>query len=75
MHLPPNLEDQITVFVSPSYRMTKIYPKALGPLSVAFCDPQGYDGGILTPPDHDVMTYVTVYDVASNPVRSAVWFP
>jgi hypothetical protein len=34
--------------MSPSDRVGQLYPKALGPLSVAFSDSQGYGGGILT---------------------------
>jgi hypothetical protein len=45
---PPNLEGQVSVFMSPSERVTKLHPQALGSLFVAFCDSQGYGGGILT---------------------------
>jgi hypothetical protein len=49
LHLqPPNIEDQVPVFMSTSDRVTLLYPQALGSLFVAFCDSQGYDGGILT---------------------------
>jgi hypothetical protein len=44
----PNLEDQAPLFMSPSDRMTQLYPQALGSLSVAFYDSQGYGGNILT---------------------------
>jgi hypothetical protein len=44
----PNLEDQIPVFMSPSDRVTQLYPQAPGSLSVAFYDSQGYGGGIPT---------------------------
>jgi hypothetical protein len=45
---PPNLEDQIPVFMSPSDRVTQLYPQAPGSLFVAFYDSQGYSGGINT---------------------------
>jgi hypothetical protein len=44
----PNLEDQVPVFISPSDRVTQLYPQAPGSLFVAFCKSQGYGGGILT---------------------------
>jgi hypothetical protein len=34
--------------MSPSDRVAQLYPQALGSLSVAFYDSQGYSGGILT---------------------------
>jgi hypothetical protein len=43
-----NLEDQVSVFMSPSDRVAQVYPQALGSLSAAFYDSQGYGGGILT---------------------------
>jgi hypothetical protein len=42
-----NLEDQIRVFISPRNRGSELYPRGLGSLSVASCNAQGYDGGIL----------------------------
>jgi hypothetical protein len=43
----PNLEDQVSVFMSPSDRVAQLYPQAPGYLFVAFYDSQGYGGGIL----------------------------
>jgi hypothetical protein len=43
----PNLEGQVPVFISPSERVAQLYPQALGSLSVASYDSQGYGGGIL----------------------------
>jgi hypothetical protein len=42
----PYLEGQITVFISPSNRVARLYPQTLGSLSVASYDSQGYGGGI-----------------------------
>jgi hypothetical protein len=44
----PNLEGQVSVFISPSDRLAKIYPQAQGSLFVALYESQGYGGGILT---------------------------
>jgi hypothetical protein len=44
----PNLEDQIPVFMSPSDMVAQLYSQALGSLSVAIYDSQGYGGGIIT---------------------------
>jgi hypothetical protein len=44
----PNLEDQVSVFMSPSDMVTQLYPQEPGSLLVAFYDSQGYGGGILT---------------------------
>jgi hypothetical protein len=44
----PNLEGQVSVFISPSNRVAQLYPLALGSLFVASYDSQGYDGGIRT---------------------------
>jgi hypothetical protein len=45
----PNLEGQVPVFISsPRNRVAQIYPWALGSLSVASNDSQGYGGGILS---------------------------
>jgi hypothetical protein len=43
----PNLEGQVPVFVSPRNRGAQIYPRALGSLSIASYNSQGYNGGIL----------------------------
>jgi hypothetical protein len=46
----PNLEDQVSVFMSLSERIDQFYPQALGFTFVAYYDSQGYGGGILTRP-------------------------
>jgi hypothetical protein len=45
---PPNLEDQVSVFMSPSDRVAQLYPQVPGSLFVSFYVSQGYGGGILT---------------------------
>jgi hypothetical protein len=42
----PNLESQVSIFISPRNRVAKLYPQALGSLSVASYDSQGYGEGI-----------------------------
>jgi hypothetical protein len=44
----PNLEGQVPVFISSRNKVAQLYPRALGSLSVASYDLQGYGGGILT---------------------------
>jgi hypothetical protein len=44
----PNLEDQVSVFMSLCDRVAQLYPQAPGSLFVAFYDSQGYGGVILT---------------------------
>jgi hypothetical protein len=44
----PKLEDQVSVFMSPSNRVARIYPQAPSSLFIALYDSQGYGGGILT---------------------------
>jgi hypothetical protein len=44
----PNLESQVPVFISTRNRVAQIYPWALGSLSVASYDSQGYGGVILS---------------------------
>jgi hypothetical protein len=44
-----NLEDQVSVFMSPSDRVAQLYPQAVGSIFVAYYDSQGCGGGILTP--------------------------
>jgi hypothetical protein len=44
----PNLEDQVSAFMSPSDKVAQLYPQASGSFFVAFYDLQGYGGGILT---------------------------
>jgi hypothetical protein len=42
----PNLEGQVPVFISPTNRVVRLYPQAMGSLFVASYDSQGYGGGI-----------------------------
>jgi hypothetical protein len=42
----PNLEGQVPVFIYPRNKVVRIYPQAVGSLSVASYDSQGYSGGI-----------------------------
>jgi hypothetical protein len=44
--LHPNPKLEVFVFMSPSDRVAQLYLQALGYLFVAFCDLQGYGGGI-----------------------------
>jgi hypothetical protein len=44
----PNLKGQVRVFISPSNKVTQLYPQALGSLFFASYDSQGYNGGIRT---------------------------
>jgi hypothetical protein len=44
----PNLKGQVPVFIFPRNRVVQLYPQALGSLSVASYDSQGYGGGIRT---------------------------
>jgi hypothetical protein len=46
--LTPSLEDQVSVFMSPSDRVAQLFPQAPGSLFIAFYDSQDYGGGILT---------------------------
>jgi hypothetical protein len=43
-----NLEDQISVFMSPRDSVAQLYHQAPGSLFVSFCDSQGFGRGILT---------------------------
>jgi hypothetical protein len=43
-----SLEGQVPVFISPRNMVVQLYPRALGSLSVASYDSQGYGGGILS---------------------------
>jgi hypothetical protein len=45
---PSNLEDQVSVFISPSGWFTQLYVQALSCLFIAFYDLQGYGGNILS---------------------------
>jgi hypothetical protein len=45
---PPNLEDQVPVFISPRNRVAQLYSQTLGSFFIAFYDSQGYGGGIRT---------------------------
>jgi hypothetical protein len=42
----------VPVFISPRNRVAQLYPPALGSLSVAFYDSQGYGWGNSNPPSH-----------------------
>jgi hypothetical protein len=42
----PNLEGQVSLFLSPRNRVAQLYPQVLGSLFVSFYDSQGYGGGI-----------------------------
>jgi hypothetical protein len=44
----PNLEVQVSVFMSPSHRVAQLYPQAPGSVFVAYYDLQGCGGSILT---------------------------
>jgi hypothetical protein len=44
----PNLEGEVSVFISPRNRVARLYTHALGSLFVASNDSQGYDGSIHT---------------------------
>jgi hypothetical protein len=44
----PNLEGQVSMFISPSNRVARLYPQAMGSLFIASYDSQGYGGGIRT---------------------------
>jgi hypothetical protein len=44
----PNLEGQVSIFVSLRKRMGQLYPESLGSLFVASYDSQGYGVGIRT---------------------------
>jgi hypothetical protein len=53
----PNLEGQVTVFISPRNMVAKLYPQALGSLFVASYDSQGYGGGMRTRLDAERLLY------------------
>jgi hypothetical protein len=42
----PNMEVQVSVFISSRNRVAQLYPQSLGSLFVASCDSQDYGGGI-----------------------------
>jgi hypothetical protein len=46
----PNLEGQVSVFISPRNRLAQLYPRALGSFYVVPYESQGYGGGTLTLP-------------------------
>jgi hypothetical protein len=60
----PNLEDQVSVFMSSRHRVAQLYPQAPGSLFVAFYDSQGY-GGDIRPRLHKghYFTHLSVYVV------------
>jgi hypothetical protein len=49
------VEDQVSVFVSPSDGVTRLCPQASGSLSVTFNNSQDYGGGIIFMPISDSM--------------------
>jgi hypothetical protein len=59
------------VFISPSNRVVQIYPWALGSLSVASYDSQGYGGGILSllhtglMPHSRILSVINMFEVTS----------
>jgi hypothetical protein len=48
LETPPNPEAQVLVFISPRNWVAQICPWALGSLSIASYNSQGYGGGILS---------------------------
>jgi hypothetical protein len=44
----PNLEGQVTVFISPRNRVAQLYPRALGSRFITSYDSQSYGGGMRT---------------------------
>jgi hypothetical protein len=52
------MEDQVSVFMSPSDGVAQLYAQAPGSLFVIFYDSQGYSGGILTCLHMDLVYYV-----------------
>jgi hypothetical protein len=46
--IPPGTDFQVPVLLCSRNRVTQIYPRALGSLSVVSYDLQGYGGGILS---------------------------
>jgi hypothetical protein len=63
LHPSSNLEDQISVFTSPSDRVVQLYRQAPGFLFVAFYDSQDYNGGILTHLHRGVLLLLSFYYV------------
>jgi hypothetical protein len=49
---PPPPGAQVSVFIFPRNRVAQLYHPALGSVSVAFYDSQGYDGGNSNPLPH-----------------------
>jgi hypothetical protein len=48
LHPTPNLEDHVSIFMSPMTGCAQLYPQAPGLLFFAFYDSQGYGGDIAT---------------------------
>jgi hypothetical protein len=76
LHPTPNLEDQVSVFLSPSDRAAKLYPQAPASLFFAFYDSHGYGGGILTTLHmgdktvlHTLLTAKTCRETQQNDVK------
>jgi hypothetical protein len=65
----PNLEGQVSVFISPRNRVAQLHFQALGSLFVASYDSQGYGGGIRTHLHAGILkTELLIY---KNSVRSS----
>jgi hypothetical protein len=74
---------QVPVFISPRNRVAQLYSPALGSLSVAFCDSQGYGGCYSNPPPHPwgAVCYTLVHKLEADRIRdiaiaarSAEWY-
>jgi hypothetical protein len=58
----PNLEGQVPVFITPRNRVAKLYPRALGSLSVASYDSQGLRWKYSNPPPHgEILFFNTLF--------------
>jgi hypothetical protein len=58
----PNLEGHVPVFISPRNRVAKLYPRALGSLSIASYDSQGLRWKYSNPPPHGVYWSVRLHE-------------
>jgi hypothetical protein len=67
----PNLEAQVTVFISPRNRVARLYPQALSSFFVASYDSQGYGGGIW-PHLHMGLPFITVTYVTTANSSSTI---
>jgi hypothetical protein len=62
----PNLENQVSVCMSPSDGVAQLYRQAPGSLFVAFYYSQGYGGGILTRLSTGYTHYIYIYIYTNN---------